>query len=131
MKEMKKGDKVLWNEKIMTVTSVRDGGWQDLVTITDGTETLEVGEYNCVFAPDGNPDDADVLSRYLWKNGICGEVSQYGQHTEVFVEWGDWKHDHGFCDHLMGLVCYKSIGETVTEEDGSDCYSAIHTYKKM
>lgn len=49
------------------------------------------------------------------------------------INWGDWKHEHlrskilfqEFCAHnnLPG----EYVGEEVTEEDGSDTYSATHT----
>lgn len=46
----------------------------------------------------------------------------------VDISWGDWKHDHLRCDYLMKLNGYTHICTTVTEEDGSDCYSATHYY---
>ena len=30
----------------------------------------------------------------------------------------------------MEYIGYKEIAEDVTEEDGSDCYSSIHTFAK-
>jgi hypothetical protein len=47
----------------------------------------------------------------------------------VYVEWGDWKHDHIFLKHIMWENHYRQIEEVVTEEDGSDCYSATHYFK--
>lgn len=46
----------------------------------------------------------------------------------INIEWGDWKHEHGYCDYVMEQMGYKKIKEIVTEEDGSDCYSAVHSY---
>lgn len=48
--------------------------------------------------------------------------------VEVEISWGDWKHEHLRCDYLMKELGYLEIGEELTEEDGSDCYSAIHRY---
>jgi hypothetical protein len=48
---------------------------------------------------------------------------------EVNVEWGDWKHDHLFLRYIMKQNHYRQIDEEVTEEDGSDTYSAIHYFK--
>lgn len=48
---------------------------------------------------------------------------------EIKVEWGDWKHDHLFLKYIMRKNHYRHIDEVVTEEDGSDTYSAIHTFK--
>jgi hypothetical protein len=49
----------------------------------------------------------------------------------VEVVWGDWKHDHIYLDKIMQKNGYKLIDETTTEEDGSDTYSAIHTFVKL
>lgn len=55
----------------------------------------------------------------VWKNGerIC-----------VQIRWGDWKHDHLRCDWLMKGLGYELVESTVTEEDGSDTYSALREY---
>lgn len=47
---------------------------------------------------------------------------------EVFVEWGDWKHDHIHLEKIMEREGFKNLGEKLTEEDGSDTYSAIHLF---
>lgn len=51
---------------------------------------------------------------------------------EIEINWGDWKHDHLHLkwlmeEHFSNKLEY--VGEKVTEEDGSDCYSAIHYFK--
>ena len=46
----------------------------------------------------------------------------------IELEWGDWKHDHLSLKWLMEENGFTQAGEEVTEEDGSDCYSAIHTF---
>ncbi len=47
----------------------------------------------------------------------------------IEIQWGDWSRDHIFCRNLMKVLGY--IGsESITEEDGSDTYSSIHTYTK-
>ncbi len=48
---------------------------------------------------------------------------------EVSVEWGDWKHDHLFLNYIMRENHYCLIDEDVTEEDGDDAYSSIHTFE--
>ena len=50
---------------------------------------------------------------------------------DVCVEWGDWKHDHLFLTYIMRKNNYVEVGEEVTEDDGSDTYSSIHTFKYM
>lgn len=49
--------------------------------------------------------------------------------VSIEIEWGDWKHEHGYADYIMQQHGFKKIDEDVTEEDGSDCYSSIHYYK--
>ena len=45
----------------------------------------------------------------------------------VYISWGDWKHDHMFVKNLVRNLYPECTIETiVTEEDGSDCYSAKH-----
>lgn len=48
----------------------------------------------------------------------------------VSIHWGDWKQDHLFVKHIIATVFPDSryISETVTKEDGSDCYSAEHYF---
>lgn len=64
---------------------------------------------------------------------IMGEVVDYSDKKRmvaVEVIWGDWKHEHWKLD-CMVRECFpdlRSIHEVTTEENGSDCYSAIHYY---
>jgi hypothetical protein len=51
----------------------------------------------------------------------------------IDITWGDWKHDHlctkWIAEEVLDGMGYKgkyTITEQVTEEDGSDCYSATH-----
>ena len=47
----------------------------------------------------------------------------------VEINWGDWKHDHLRCDWLIKENFNVVFNSTeITEEDGSDTYSAIHRY---
>ena len=58
------------------------------------------------------------------------EPAMFGS-DDVIVEihWGDWKHSHLRADWLMEQAGFEFCGENVTEEDGSDCYSAMRFYK--
>lgn len=47
---------------------------------------------------------------------------------EVEVEWGDWKHDHLYLERVMKNNGYTMIDSEVTEEDGSDTYSARYWF---
>lgn len=85
----------------------------------------EVSEF--VTAPDSEPLEQveQLLNACELYYEVYGDNSQFS----IEIEWGDWKHDHGFCDHLIETVFgRKCINEEVTEEDGSDAYSAVHTY---
>lgn len=48
--------------------------------------------------------------------------------VSVTIYWGDWKHDHLCLEQIMKQEGLSSLGHDVTEEDGSDCYSAIHYF---
>ena len=51
----------------------------------------------------------------------------------ISINWGDWKHEHGYADYLVkNFFRDKGLGieidEEVTEEGGSDTYSSEHYY---
>ena len=48
----------------------------------------------------------------------------------INIEWGDWKHDHLYCDHIMKEIGYELVSENETDQDGSDCYSSAHNYER-
>lgn len=48
--------------------------------------------------------------------------------VEIYVEDGDWKHEHLVLRHLMEENGFTFMGKEITNENGSDCYSAVHTY---
>ena len=85
----------------------------------DGTEK-EVREFECVYVPDTTKEETEMLYRY--SHDIPAIV--------VSISWGDWKHEHGWATELMRYLGYTEIGNEVTEENGSDCYSADHYYLK-
>lgn len=43
---------------------------------------------------------------------------------------GDWKHDHLRAEMIMNMLGYGEVIKKITEEDGSDWYSAIHYFTK-
>ena len=105
-----------------------------IVRKPDGSE-VEIRECECVFSPNNEMAGLTMINQFLYDNGVyCDVYSAIGERDDVAVHvsisWGDWKHDHGWCTELMRHLGYMKIGEVVTEEDGSDCYSAIHTYVK-
>lgn len=72
----------------------------------------------------------EVRKKFAEENMHC-EINEYESYIAIEIEWGDWKHDHGYSDYLMAEMGYKCTDEKVTEEDGSDCYSSVHFYEKM
>lgn len=71
------------------------------------------------------------IQKYLDDHNLWGEVSVQDGTVYVEIHWGDWKHDHWYCQDLMSELGYTLVGKEVTEEDGSDAFSAIHTYEKI
>ncbi len=72
----------------------------------------------------------EIIEKKLEQYGISAEI-WYTNDNRVCVDihWGDWKHDHLLCDHLIcGLPFVKKVDVCITEEDGSDSYSATHQY---
>lgn len=67
----------------------------------------------------------------LRSNNIWAEVEH--SHTDrtviVTILWGDWKHDHARARYLLEQDGFEEYSSMVTEEDGSDCYSAVHFFK--
>lgn len=105
-----------------------------IVRKPDGSE-VEIRECDCVFSPDAEKKGTSRIYQFLYDNGVYSEVwSAIGGDDDnavyVSISWGDWRHEHGWCSDLMRYLGYVKVGEVVTEEDGSDCYSAEHTYVK-
>ena len=73
------------------------------------------------------------IEQVMQENHIYGEVGLFAPDLpfnvyEITISWGDWKHDHWRLDHLIEKIGGTHTGTVVTEEDGSDCYSAVHYY---
>ena len=103
-----------------------------IVRKPDGTE-MEIRECECVFSPNKEKPTDYMIHDFLNDNGVWAEVYQYNQSIAAYVvsiSWGDWKHDHLWARDLMSYLGYVEIGNKVTEEDGSDCYSAEHYFLK-
>ena len=70
------------------------------------------------------------VSELMRDNDLHGEVWEEAEEVvAVEICWGDWKHEHARLDWLMRESLHPvSVVTETTEEDGSDCYSAIHRY---
>ena len=94
---------------------------------------METYWYETVVLPKDNTDEITRIYTYLHDNGFYddGVWDERILDTKLIcigVSWGDWKHDHLWLDALMEHLGYDCFGVIVTEENGSDCYSANHTY---
>ena len=75
---------------------------------------------------------ADELYSFMSDNKLHADVyTGHDDYIAVEINWGDWKHEHLRCKWLASEF-FKVKGRRVviqtevTEEDGTDCYSAIH-----
>jgi hypothetical protein len=73
------------------------------------------------------------IKELMRESHISGEIVEESKERKMFaveIHWGDWKHEHLRLDWLMkeNFSDLRSINTQTTEEDGSDCYSAIHYY---
>lgn len=73
------------------------------------------------------------LQKYLRANDAdFDEVYENTDGTiEISITWGDWKHSHAYLRYLMTQKGYIETDCEVTEDDGSDCYSATHWFKHI
>jgi len=97
----------------------------------DEGNTEEVREFMAVIIPQDVDDKRTVIERYLDDNDLYADevYTEMGGHIiAVHCNWGDWKHTHGWLRDLMNYINYTEVSEKVTEEDGSDCYSATHYF---
>ena len=73
----------------------------------------------------------EKVQQYLDKEHIYADVYPYGHDMPVFqveIHWGDWKHEHARARWLLQDMGALWVGSDVTEENGSDCYSAVHRF---
>ena len=120
-------------EKVFIVVNVKDcNEVQDwcqhyVIRDNDGNEK-EIREVDCVATPRENCSCEDErIAKFLEDNGVYADVYIHRIIVNVSIN-GDWKHEHGWGDVLMGYLGYKKVNEEVTEENGSDWYGSIHRY---
>lgn len=119
----------LVNRKEYTFVSADESVYPPKCTLKDddGKLLTDIDYYAVKFVPEG-----DNIYEYLALNGLYADVyvDSLGQ-VSVDISWGDWKHEHLYCKWLMGLIGYELSDETVTEDDGQDCYSSTHVYVRQ
>ena len=93
--------------------------------------TKDIREWEVVVTPDTSLSEVDMLNRYAGDNGLyIDDISSFGGIIRISISWGDWKHQHRFCNKLFSYIGYSCVKEMLTEENGSDCYSADHYFAK-
>ncbi len=67
---------------------------------------------------------------FLYRS-FCGEFQACGGDTiYASIFWGDWKHDHLCMKNFLEEHGFRMESKTITEEDGSDAYSAEYVFQK-
>ena len=124
------------SDRDFTITAIKGyeeaNDWCDhyVVKDDDGDEN-EIQEWDCVFPPIDDEYDDETTYYFLRDNGVYADV--YGNSEEILavhIDWGDWKHEHLWAEQLMKYLGWAECDCVVTEEDGSDCYSATHYFCK-
>lgn len=97
---------------------------------TEDGKTREVRDWEVVAIPDYSLPVDEMIYHYLLDNSIYADVWTSGNEIAVHIDWGDWKHSFLCARNLMEHLGYIMVEEDVTEENGSDCYSATQIYEK-
>jgi len=70
----------------------------------------------------------DRIEKMLQKNGVFADVWEVFPAIRVEIHRGDWKHEHARAKWLIQEAGGTLISSSVTDDDGSDCYSAIYDF---
>lgn len=75
----------------------------------------------------------EKIVQIMENHNLYGEVSAEDMEEKVIavsILWGDWKHDHAALKYFVKaeMPGVKNVATEVTEEDGSDTFSAIHRF---
>ena len=73
---------------------------------------------------------SDELRNILDNSNISFEIwSIDNDHCEVYVNWGDWKHEHMVLMNILTNNDYDFEREVIDEND-SDCFSAKYSVSR-
>ena len=77
--------------------------------------------------------DERKVDNILMDHNLYASVYVNKLENKLFVEinWGDWKHEHLRCKYILENNGYIQVNEQETEENGTDCYSSIHSFMKL
>ena len=72
----------------------------------------------------------DKIRNIALNKNICCEIwAENENEILVQINWGDWKHDHLALKFAIIEELHPATSTSeVIEEDGSDCFSAIHRF---
>lgn len=114
------------------------------VHIVDLIESKYAGDYICLdsilntselekydIKEEAPPEDLLISHYFEQEEFKVDELWVEDGQVNIDIKYGDWKHDHWRCKHLMEKFGYTQEAEVTTESDGTDTYSAHHTYKKL
>lgn len=107
--------------------------------IVENKDEVEEAVNSATATSAGNQEDLKQLSNDLSEHfadlNVYYDIWWDDDSILVDIDWGDWKHDHLWCDyeveHFLNSRGYEVLSHDteVTDEDGSDTYSATHSYK--
>ena len=79
----------------------------------------------CKYLNDNNADFCDI-SQPLFKSKYMANAVY-----DITIEYGDWKHSHGYLQYLMEEKGYFQTRDDIIANpdlEGSDCYSSVHRF---
>lgn len=101
-----------------------EAGWMNFVDEAKAKSLLKIQETAA-------ESKSAKIEEILRQNNLHYEVyDERDGAVAVEIYWGDWKHDHLRLEWLVKdtMPDLKKAQEQVTEENGTDCYSAIHRF---
>lgn len=72
----------------------------------------------------------DKIYKLFKENDLNYDYSVFDNKVNIYVYWGDWKHDHCRLKHIMSDNGFECISEYITDSD-DDCYDAEYTFIPM
>lgn len=133
-----KGQDYVINKTPHTITDIKSHDicndyCDHLVVLSPEGKVKKIPEHRALLIPDERLQTEKQIKKFLSDNGCYCESLNTDKDGTILISisWGDWKHSHIWCDQLMQYLGYqKSSNNQITEQDGSDCYSAIHFFTK-
>lgn len=122
----------------LKVLETRDGkndkGTMGLYICLDGilnTSELEYYDLRELVPPEDEICEEQRILEYLHSKDFVRipEIWKEDGFIHIYLEGGDWKHEHGWLKVLMRELGYTLVDE-ITKHSDEDCYTAEHIYEK-